>query len=86
MVVNKRDINESLLLIPNPLYNVFLLNILKIKTDLYENVKEVKEIQEKIKDYLGVRFTPEGTLEAKPELDKDACVYVKQLIEVYNLI
>lgn len=84
MIVNKKDINESLLLIPTPLHNVLLLNILKIHTDLYDNVKEVKELREKVQDYLGVRFSPDGKLEPKPELDKAAKEYVEQLILIYN--
>ena len=84
MIVNKKDINENLLLIPNPLYNVLLLYMLKIKTDLYENVKEVKELQDKIKDYLGIRFTSDGKLEVRPELDKTANEYTRQLIEIFN--
>lgn len=83
MIVNRRDIIESLQYTPSPIFNYLMLGILRLKMNLYENVKDVKTLQDQIKDYLGVKLV-DGKLEPKPELDKVARDSVQDLIDIYN--
>lgn len=81
--VNRQDIVDIFKYEPSAVFDIVMINILKIDMSIYDNVKELKELKDKIMDYLGVRLNSEGKLEVKSELDKTAREDVQHLIDLY---
>lgn len=81
--VNRQDIVNIFKYEPSAVFDIVMINILRIDMSIYDNVKELKELKDKIMDYLGVRLNPEGKLEPKSELDKVAKDDVQHLIDLY---
>lgn len=81
--VNRQDIVDIFKYFPSAVFDIVMINILRIDMSIYDNVKELKELKDKIMDYLGVRLNPEGKLEPKSELDKVAREDVQHLIDLY---
>lgn len=81
-LVNKLDITELLRLVPSSLFNVLLLSILKVDSSIYDTNQDVKNLKDKVRDYLGFQEV-EGKLVPKSELDSSAKDETQSLINIY---
>lgn len=84
VVVNRQDIVDTLKYVPASVFDMVLLQILKMKMDIFKNVKDVNTIQEQAKGYLGVRINTDGVMEVKEELDKEAKEHTQELVDIFN--
>jgi len=80
--VNRRDLLDILKDMPSAVFNIIMVNLLKLDVSIYDNVKEIKELKEKVMDYLGLMYEGDK-LVIKPELDKTAREDVQHLLDVF---
>lgn len=81
-LVNRVDILDLLKQLPTAMFDLILVEILQIDITLYTNEKDMKDLKDKIMDYLGFMWI-DGKLSPRPELDLVARDHVQYYIDLY---